>query len=254
MSNRYVVFNKTARNFPKIGTLLLCSLMVITCFYLPCYGQTIGELSGSLAVQEKLMEQSGQTAARRLAREPNVATDANKPAEGSTAAAKQSEKAAGEMRTTPNKDTEGETTKIPSETQPIETNVPDINDFNSFQRELNLVSIRTRNEEQRWLETGKKPDLLRAMEELVTAELRFIRKLAESENASETKKAVDLVLRQRQDRLSKLITKLEEEPRQNIQPQTERKKSNRAGGQDQPVKERPQRKTKEPGTNDGQMN
>jgi len=253
MSNRYVVFNKTARNFPKTGTLLLCSLMVITCFYLPCYGQTIGELSGSLAVQEKLMEQSGQTAARRLAREPNVATDADKSAEEATAGMKPNERSAGETHATASKDIESETPKIPSETQPIETNVPDINDFNSFQRELNLINIRTRNEEQRWLgPMEKKPDLLRAMDELVAAELRFIRKLAESENASETKKAVDLVLRQRQDRLNKLITKLEEEPRQERQQPTERKKSNRAGGQDQPIKERPQKKPREVNANEGQ--
>jgi vacuolar-type H+-ATPase subunit I/STV1 len=159
------------------------------------------------------------------------------------------------MRATPNKNAEGETTKIPSETQTIETNVPDINDFNAFQRELNLVNIRTRNEEQRWLgPMEKKQDQLRAMDELVAAELRFIRKLAESEHAEETTKAIDLVLKQRQDRLKKLITKLEEEPRQERQPQTERRKLNRAGGQDQPIKERPQRKIREVNTNDGQMN
>jgi hypothetical protein len=200
------------------------------------------------------MEQSGQTAARRLAREPNVATDADKSAEEATAATKPGERSPGDTRTTASKDIESETPKITSETQPIETNVPDINDFNSFQRELNLVSIRSRNEEQRWMETDKKPDLLRTMEELVTAELRFVRKLAESENATETTKAIDLVLKQRQERLNKLITKLEEQPRQQVQKPTEQKKVNRVGGQNQPIKERPQRKQKEVNTNDGQMN
>jgi hypothetical protein len=145
-----------------------------------------------------------------------------------------------------------ETLEIPTE-QPKEANVPDIdiNDFNSFQRELNRMNIETRSEEIQWLgPVERKAELVRAIDELVVAELRFIRKLAESENAKETVKAVDLVLKQRRDRLNKLVTKLENETRQERQQQAAerrpRRSSRTAEGMDQPERRERPRRTREP--------
>jgi hypothetical protein len=121
-----------------------------------------------------------------------------------------------------------------------DTNIPDINDFNSFQRELNRINIESRSEEEQWLgRLEKKVELARAIDELVAAQLRFIQKLAESGDANQTAKAIDLVLRQRQDRLNKLITKLQDELKEERQQQpTERRdrRTPRAGDtlQDQP--------------------
>jgi hypothetical protein len=121
-----------------------------------------------------------------------------------------------------------------------DTNIPDINDFNSFQRELNRMNIEARSEEEQWLgRLERKADLARAIDELVAAQLRFIRKLAVTEGADQTAKAIDLVLRQRQERLDKLETKLQEELKEERQQQsTERRdrRTPRAGDtlQDQP--------------------
>ena len=151
-----------------------------------------------------------------------------------------------------------EQVKKPVETEaispalPEEANVPDINDFNSFQRELNRVNIETKDEERQWLEQSeRKIELARAIEELVNAQLRFIQKLAESEDANQTVKAIDLVLRQRRERLNNLETKLSEETREERQQQmTERRprRTTRATeGQDQTerTRERPARRTRE---------
>ena len=110
-----------------------------------------------------------------------------------------------------------ETIETPAEAPvlPEEANTPDISDFNSFQREINRMNIETRSEEQMWLgETVQKAELARAIEELVTAQLLFIRKLAESENAEDTVKAVTLVLQQRRERLAGLEEQLREERQQ----------------------------------------
>ncbi|MBN2019129.1 MAG: Ig-like domain-containing protein [Sedimentisphaerales bacterium] len=125
---------------------------------------------------------------------------------------------------------------------------PDINDFNSFQRELIRINIETRSEEQQWLgPLERKEDMVRAIDELVAAELRFIQKLAESENAEQTVKAIELVLRQRQDRLNKLITKLNDELRAERQQQTRERRPrriNRTEGEEQP--QRRSRRAREP--------
>jgi hypothetical protein len=147
-------------------------------------------------------------------------------------------------------------TQPPPVEQLKETNEPDITDFNSFQRELNLINIRTKNEEQRWLgPIEKKEDMLRSMDELVAAELRFIRKLAESEHSEQLVKAVDLVLRQRQDRLNKLITKLEEGTKPESQQQTgERRRPPRTGTTEQvQPRERTQRRPPKETTTENQQ-
>jgi hypothetical protein len=142
---------------------------------------------------------------------------------------------------------------------PPEANTIDIKDFNGFQREINRINIETRNEEEQWLGTmERKAELARAIDDLAAAQLRFLRKLAETEHAEQTVKAIDLVLKQRQDRLNKLTTKLQDELKDQRQQQaTERRaRTPRATGdrmqpdQTQPPAERPatrlQRRAREP--------
>jgi hypothetical protein len=124
---------------------------------------------------------------------------------------------------------------------PKDTNIPDINDFNDFQKELNRINAESRSEERRWLgRTEQKDELARAIDKLVTAELSFIRKIAESEGADKTTKAIDLVLKQRQERLEKLATKLDNEAKEERQQQVvERRRAPRAGGQEPSTRKRP---------------
>ena len=141
----------------------------------------------------------------------------------------------------------------PAETQVIspalpqdsnEPDIPDINDFNSFQREINRMNIETRSEEQQWMgPLERKVELARAIDELVAAQLRFIRKLAESEDANQTVKAIDLVLRQRRERLNNLETKLSEEIREERQQQTTEPRGRMPRRERQ--EQRPPRRTRE---------
>ncbi len=144
----------------------------------------------------------------------------------------------------------GELTAEPVETPtaapklPEEANAPDITDFNSFQREINRMNIETRSEEQTWLgQSTQKTELARAIEELVTAELLFIRKLAESENAEQTVKAVTLVLQQRRERLAQLEEKLKDE-RIELRDRTRRERPDQA--ERERTRERPTRRSREP--------
>jgi hypothetical protein len=142
-----------------------------------------------------------------------------------------------------------------SPTLPEEANtphIPDINDFNSFQREINRMNIETRSEEEQWLgQLERKAELARAIDELVDAELRFVRKLAESEDANQTVRAIDLVLRLRRERLNNLTTKLTEEIRGERQQQATERRPRRTTrpteGQDQTerTRERPTRRPRE---------
>ncbi|MFH1371986.1 MAG: hypothetical protein ABII09_11975 [Planctomycetota bacterium] len=128
---------------------------------------------------------------------------------------------------------------------PEETNAPDITDFNSFQREINRMNIETRSEEQMWLgQPAQKAELARAIEELVAAQLMFIRKLAESENAEQTVKAIDFVLQQRRERSATLEEKLKDERQQQL---IERRNSRttRSERPDQTTRERTTRRTRE---------
>jgi hypothetical protein len=126
---------------------------------------------------------------------------------------------------------------------PKDATAPEINDFNSFQKELNRINVESKSEEGLWLgRLDRKADLARAIDELVTAQLRFIRKLSVAEHADQTTKAIDLVLKQRQEQLDKLETKLQEALKEERQQSTERrdKKTTRTGEglQDQPARER----------------
>lgn len=126
-----------------------------------------------------------------------------------------------------------------------DTNVFDVNDFNAFKREIDRIDMSARGEDAQWLgKLEKKEELARAMNTVVVAELRFILKVATDVNDANTMDAIKLVLKKRQDRLNKLITKLENEAKEEHQQPRERK-TPRAGGaqQGQPQTERPARST-----------
>ncbi|MGB7581704.1 MAG: hypothetical protein WBL85_04565 [Sedimentisphaerales bacterium] len=127
-----------------------------------------------------------------------------------------------------------------------DTNVFDVNDFNAFKREIDRIDMDARGEDTQWLgKQEKKADLAQAMNTVVVAELRFLRKVAAATNDTNTVEAIDLVLKKRQDRLNKLVTKLENEAKEEHQQQRERR-TPRAGGAQQQAQtqtERPARST-----------
>jgi len=115
-----------------------------------------------------------------------------------------------------------------------DTNVPDVNDFNAFKQELNRIDMEARGEDTQWLgKQEKKAELAKAMDEVVVAELRFLRKVAAATNDANTVEAIDLVLKKRQDRLNKLVTKLENEVKEERKQQAgerQQRKPTRTGG------------------------
>jgi hypothetical protein len=126
------------------------------------------------------------------------------------------------------------------------TNDSEASDFNDYRQEIIRIDIEARDEESKWLgRLERKPDLVKAMDDVVVAELKFLRKLAEEEGAQKTVEAIDLVLKKRQDRLAKLTTKLEDEAK------TERRERRAprlggAGAGEQGQVGRPQRRTRAP--------
>jgi ribosome-associated translation inhibitor RaiA len=126
-----------------------------------------------------------------------------------------------------------------------DTNVFDVNDFNAFKREIDRIDMDARGEDAQWLgKQEKKEELARAMNTVVVAELRFLRKVAAATNDANAVEAIDLVLKKRQDRLNRLVTKLENEAKEE-RPQRERK-TPKPGGTQQPGQtqtERPARST-----------
>ncbi len=122
----------------------------------------------------------------------------------------------------------------------VEARVIDINDFNELNREINRMSFESRDEQEQWLEpTNRKAELAQAAEGTVTAELEFIRKVAAEENAEKTVKAIDLVLQRRQERLNSLVTKLQDELRQQRQQELGERRERR------PTRERIERPDRE---------
>jgi hypothetical protein len=131
-------------------------------------------------------------------------------------------------------------TQTPAAEQAKEANMPDIKDFNAFQRELNRINIETRGEEEQWLSPlDKKVELARSIDELVISQMRFVRKLAETERSEQTIKAIDLVIRQRQERLNKLITKLDDTSRLERQQKAIEQQKERKTQQNQTTTQRP---------------
>jgi hypothetical protein len=124
-----------------------------------------------------------------------------------------------------------------------DTQEPEINDLNAFKQELNRMDIEARAEENEWLgRLERKADLARAADEVVVAELRFLRKMAEAEGADKTVEAIDLVLKRRQERLAKLTAKLEEEMKEARQQQAAERRERRSS---RAAERQPGRRTRE---------
>jgi hypothetical protein len=192
----------------------------------PLYGQgSLAETTTTLELQEQLSGSADQATPRPQAKKPKA--DANRPAEpnrhdevspkpapetNNVSEQPQSGRAAGEQST--------------ATVSTQDTNVPDMNDFN--ERELNRINTESRSVEGQWLgRLDKKAELVRAIDGLVAAELRFIRKFAAAEDANRTIRAIDLVVKQRKERLEKLVTKLENESKEERQRQVPERREKR---------------------------
>jgi len=219
----------------------------------PLYGQgTLAETTTAVGLQEELNGGGAQPDTPKPAAKPKPAArpkDSNEPSRSAPKPAPEANNAAERPTRGPMAGETPTSPSLPTRQQRAarglseDTNVPDINDFNSFQKELNRINVESKNEEGLWLgRLDRKADLARAIDELVVAQLRFIRKLSVAEHADQTTKAIDLVLKQRQEQLDKLVTKLQEELKEERQQSTERrdKKTTRTGEglQDQPARER----------------
>jgi hypothetical protein len=135
---------------------------------------------------------------------------------------------------------------------PAEANVIiDANDFNTFKQELDRIDLEARGEDAQWMGRQlKKSELAKAMDDVVVAELKFLKKVAAAEKDANTVEAIDLLLKKRQDRLSKLVTKLDTEMKDERKQQAAERQQNRrptrtSGAQqtDQGQTERPTRST-----------
>ena len=64
----------------------------------------------------------------------------------------------------------------------VDANVPDVNDFNAFKREIDRIDMSARGEDAQWLgKQEKKAELAQAMNNVAVAELRFLLKVAETQ-------------------------------------------------------------------------
>jgi len=135
-------------------------------------------------------------------------------------------------------------TPVAAPAMTAETNVPEVNDFNAFKRELDHIDMSARGEDSQWLgKQEKKEELARAMNNVVVAELGFLRKVAAAANDVNTVEAIDLVLKKRQDRLNKLVTKLDNETKEERQPRERRQPRTTGAQKGQPQGEHSARST-----------
>jgi hypothetical protein len=139
------------------------------------------------------------------------------------------------------------------ETAQKELNGSQAEDFNDYKQEISRIDIEARDEESKWLgRLERKADLAKTMNDVAVAELNFLKKLAEAEGAQKSVEAIDLLLKKRQDRLTKLTTKLEEEAKtERRERRTPRQGGVGAGEQGQTT--RPQRRTRTPNNAEGQQ-
>ena len=213
------------------------------------YGQgTLVETVGTMEISQQVDNGANQATPKR-------ATDMAKPAQDANNATEQPNRCRQECRegpippAPPPPDSQQQapaTVETPTAAPVVmaDTNVPDVNDFNAFKREIDRIDMSARGEDAQWLgKLEKKEELARAMNNVAVAELRFLLKVATDVNDANTMDAIKLVLKKRQDRLNKLITKLENEAKEE-RPQRERKTPKPVGTQQgQPPAERPARST-----------
>jgi ribosome-associated translation inhibitor RaiA len=241
-------------NYEKSAIIL--SLILCLCLAGPgalqtAYGEgTAVETIGTMEISQDVDNGVSRSAPKRSA---NV----RKPARDANAAAEQPNRApanAPETVNSPDSNERGQAAtgvSIPSKVPVMtaDTNVPDVNDFNAFKQEINRIDMEARGEDSQWLgKPEKKAELAKAMDDVVVAELRFLRKVAAAAKDANTVEAIDLVLKKRQDRLNKLVTKLENEAKEERRQQApeRQKRVPRTSGvqqQGQNQTERPARST-----------
>ena len=215
-------------NYEKSAIVLsfiLCLCLVGPGALQTAYGEgTLVETVGTMEIGQEVDNGVNQSA-------PKKPADVRKPAKDANAATQQPNRAPANAPSgpytadkpnvqEPNRAATGVVapTTVPAMT--AETNVPDINDFNAFKREIDRIDMEARGEDAQWLgKQEKKADLAKAMDDVVVAELRFLRKVAEAAKDTNTVEAIDLISKKRQDRLNKLITKLENEVKEERQKQ-----------------------------------
>lgn len=237
------------------------------CLVVPCDLQTAYGLGTAIEAVET-MEVSQQVDNGASQPTPRGPAGVRRPAQDANAATEPPDRRPDGMRGRPNPAdttaqpdlnerapaaTDAETpTAAPAVT--ADTNVPDVNDFNAFKQEIVRIDIEARGEDAQWLgKQDKKAELAKAMDDVIVAELRFLRKVAAAANDANTVEAIDLVLEKRRDRLNKLVTKLENELREDRKQQAGERQQRRAtrtgtGGQEQPQTPRstnPVRRTRE---------
>ena len=235
-----------------ILSLILCLCLVGPGALRMAYGQgSLVETVGTMEIGQEVDNGVKQSApkrpanVRKPARDANAATEqpnqmpANAPGWPYTANKPNAQE--------PNQTAPGVSipSNVPAAT--VDTNVPEVNDFNAFKRELDRIDISARGEDNQWLgKLEKKTELAKAMNNVAVAELRFLLKVATDVNDTNTMEAIKLVLKKRQDRLNKLVTKLESETKEEHQQQPRDHKTPRPSGaqqQTQSQTERPARST-----------
>jgi hypothetical protein len=251
--------NSRAKNTNNIFlsglVITICVVGVMLYINPPAAAQTLGESVATMDIQQQLMSNE----AKQRVVEPNLnkAAGENKEAAPKAAPAATAPAPAPAPAVTP-KTKDVNTVKEPPKEAVTEnapdtnTPAPDANDFNEYKQELSRIDMDARNEDSRWMgRLDKKTDLLKAMDNVSTSELKFLRKLADSEGSKRTVEAIDLVLKKRQDRLTKLTTKLDDEAKTERRERRPPRMSNTGGGMggmggDQGQSNRPQRRTREP--------
>jgi hypothetical protein len=230
-------------NYKKLAMVLsfvFCLCLVGPSALQKAYGQgTLVETVGTMEISQQVDNGVNQSAPRRGA-------DTKKPAQDTNNVTAPPDRAPGmqgrpipppppppEVQQPSQAPTAVETTPA-APVEAAETNVPEVNDFNAFKRELDRIDLEARGEDTQWLgKQEKKAELAKAMDEVVVAELRFLRKVAAAANDTNTVEAIDLVLKKRQDRLNKLVTKLEnelKEERRQQAPERQPRRTPRTGG------------------------
>ena len=250
------------RNYKK--SVIFLSFILCLCLAGPgalrmAYGQgTLVETVGTMEISQQVDNGVNQNA-------PKETVDTKKPAQDANNVTEQKKQAPANPpgwpytadkpnAQEPNRTATGVVAPTTVPAMSADENVPDVNDFNAFKREIDRIDMSARGEDTQWLgKPEKKAELAKAMDEVVVAEMKFLRKVAAATNDANTVEAIDLVLKKRQDRLNKLVTKLENEAKEERRQQTGERQPRRtpkagAGGQEQPQTPRttnPVRRTRE---------
>jgi ribosome-associated translation inhibitor RaiA len=216
-------------------SFILCLCLVGPGVLQTAYGQgTLVETVGTMEIGQQVDNGVNQSAPKRPADTKKPAQDTNNVTAPPNRAPGMQNRPSPAQTPPPDLQQQGQ---VPAtvETTPAapvvmaDTNVPDVNDFNAFKQEIARIDIEARGEDTQWLgKQEKKAELAKAMGDVVVAELRFLRKVAAAANDTNTVEAIDLVLKKRQDRLNKLVTKLENELKEERRQQAGERQQRRA--------------------------